>query len=591
MTGYPAFLKYFMWKEQVHFMLSCKAATESLFEKIDSQLLATTFLIGFQVNGKGGGQSICFEPEKMEFLRADLDHIDKLVTYHDSEDPQPKINNEESGQQELVIKSKKSKIYREALIKALDGFSLFKDKIHFVAEGVERDGYKVFLVLQLKRSVYLKYQYLRYVDPDEDNHKHLSFIDALVDVYLEDRVFRLYLPNAGPDPGPNRTSDELLRAAATNFLYSVAFVGRSGSLHAIPPACEILSLFKYESKENAGHLIICRIGHPALDFTLKLASDFPITEHRKIRKLLELTNDEIGVVTNGKMVLGLGKRRESYDTSKEDFFDILFKGLHCYDVMHSGQPLLLMRNGCPEQIRRLIDFDNFSKGSKEIFKNISDDRIGILYSLSLAATQSKKGCILVFINDAREEAKRLEKQGIPIIPKKLDNETVKVLATIDGALLIDLNGYAHATGVILDGIAGFEGDASRGSRYNSALTYHQSRGSSNPTLIVVVSEDGMVDIIPKFIPKIWRSEIEQFIKTLESLNSLASFNDGTFYNTMGLLKKREFYLTNADCDKINKLKLSLQEMDKQTKKHSWMTFDDFKPNPKMNSTYYNEEKN
>ena len=56
-------------------------------------------------------------------------------------------------------------------------------------------------------------------------------------------------------------------------------------------------------------------------------------------------------------------------------------------------------------------------------------------------------------------------------------------------LLIDLDGTVHAKGVILDGLAGSYGDASRGSRYNAALTYEQHRGGNQPTMIVVISAE------------------------------------------------------------------------------------------------------
>ena len=47
--------------------------------------------------------------------------------------------------------------------------------------------------------------------------------------------------------------------------------------------------------------------------------------------------------------------------------------------------------------------------------------------------------------------------------------------------------------MILDGRASGRGDSARGARYNSALRYVES--SDHPCLAVVVSEDGLVDVI------------------------------------------------------------------------------------------------
>ena len=66
------------------------------------------------------------------------------------------------------------------------------------------------------------------------------------------------------------------------------------------------------------------------------------------------------------------------------------------------------------------------------------------------------------------------------------------LAAVDGAILMDPRGFCHAFAVILDGIASATGDPSRGARYNSSIRYRDSR--EGPTAIVIVSEDGGVDI-------------------------------------------------------------------------------------------------
>jgi hypothetical protein len=585
MPGYPNTLKYFMWKWQVHFMISCKVATESIFNKVDDQLQPTSFLIGFKIDKSLQTPEICFEPEKMAFLQKDLIELGNLATQYNESDPQNKMFFTGGMQGEMDDRRYRAN-FRKALKDCLDVSDSFNDKIHFVSHEVKRDGFKVFVILQLKKSIYLNYKYLSFIDPEEIIEKHLSLIEAIVYTYLEDMSYRLYIPEAGKDDGPKRSSDEILRASATNFLFTIGFVGSRGGFLNIPPACEALSLQKYEGKENVGHLIVCRKEHPALEISLELDSPFPINDYRKIRKLLELTSVEIGVVTDGSIVFGLGHRLSTYNSVNEDFFDIHFRGLHCYDVVHVDQPVLLMRHGNTVQVRQLIDKTNFFEIGKRIFPGVTEDQLKNLHWLSIAATQSGKGCMLVFAGDASSEAKRLANQCISIKPNKLDIEMVGVLTSIDGALLIDLDGFAHAKGVILDGVVGLEGDASRGSRYNSGLTYYEYRSLAKPTMIIIVSEDGMVDVIPKLMPQIRHSEIIQFIKTLESLNSPETFNDTAFYNTMDLLDRRSFYLTADECKRINKLRISLKDLDDHSGKTMWRVFDDFQPNPRMNSSYY-----
>jgi DNA integrity scanning protein DisA with diadenylate cyclase activity len=76
------------------------------------------------------------------------------------------------------------------------------------------------------------------------------------------------------------------------------------------------------------------------------------------------------------------------------------------------------------------------------------------------------------------------------------------LVAIDGAVLIDPSGQCHGIGAILDGQAAESWDASRGSRYNSALRYVSTRQrEGHRCLAVVISEDGMINLLPQLDPK------------------------------------------------------------------------------------------
>jgi DNA integrity scanning protein DisA with diadenylate cyclase activity len=70
---------------------------------------------------------------------------------------------------------------------------------------------------------------------------------------------------------------------------------------------------------------------------------------------------------------------------------------------------------------------------------------------------------------------------------------LRLVTNIDGAVLIDPRGTCFAIGAILDGLATERGDSSRGSRYNSALRYVET--ARYPTLAIVVSEDGYIDLL------------------------------------------------------------------------------------------------
>lgn len=75
-----------------------------------------------------------------------------------------------------------------------------------------------------------------------------------------------------------------------------------------------------------------------------------------------------------------------------------------------------------------------------------------------------------------------------------DEEQILAVSGIDGALFIDYHGKCLAIGLIVDGKAVETGNVGRGARYNSIVNYMKL----HPGCVgIVVSEDGMIDVIQK----------------------------------------------------------------------------------------------
>jgi DNA integrity scanning protein DisA with diadenylate cyclase activity len=77
----------------------------------------------------------------------------------------------------------------------------------------------------------------------------------------------------------------------------------------------------------------------------------------------------------------------------------------------------------------------------------------------------------------------------------LSEEVLQQLTRIDGAVLVGPEATCYAIGVILDGLATDRGDRARGARFNSAVRYVDCR--DEPVVIVVKSEDGMIEVITR----------------------------------------------------------------------------------------------
>lgn len=580
---------YYMWSWQVHFLISAKVSAESLFKEVDRNLEPVVFLIGFNTQSNNRPE-ICYEPEDFDYLAKDIAKVEAISEMLDAQDPDRSMFYTGPGMNDEMVGRRVRKNFKLAIEQLLDKSDSFSDKIHFVADSVNRGGYDVFIILQLNRTVYQSHVFLHKIDSEERLKKYLSFIQAAKHIYLEDQSARLYFPNAGRDHGPERESGELLRLAAKRFLYTIGLIGRSDALYKFQPACEAVSLTPYERSENQGQLIVARQGHSDIEMTMEIETPFPITEYRKLRKELQLSNDVTAVITDAQKVYGLGRKKDTYEPVNEDIFHVYFRSKHCYDVVHHNQILLRIRHGSPDHSGEYIKKQPFASDAKRVFPKITYDQINNLYHLSKAMATQDSGSMLVFLPDAADEARRLRNQCIGIKPVKLDASLLINLCSIDGAVIIDLDGFAYAKGAILDGIVGFAGDASRGSRYNSALTYHEHRGWEKPTMIVVISEDGMVDVIPTLMPQIMHSEITRMISVLEDLNMPEKFSRTAFYKIMTLLQNRQFYLTAAECQHINRLKTELEALDHSSGGYTyWIKHEDFIPNRLMNERYYLEE--
>lgn len=80
---------------------------------------------------------------------------------------------------------------------------------------------------------------------------------------------------------------------------------------------------------------------------------------------------------------------------------------------------------------------------------------------------------------------------------KLDNNMLRGVTSIDGAILSDLSGKCLAIGTILDGTFVGPGNVGRGARYNSVRNYVNWYKTRHPDVVcfaVIISEDGMINV-------------------------------------------------------------------------------------------------
>lgn len=304
-----------------------------------------------------------------------------------------------------------------------------------------------------------------------------------------------------------------------------------------------ISALTYENASPFGSILFMNkdviAQQTIIRFTVKftLEDRIRLEDAKRIRKLLELTNvdKDLYLISDEKEIYGLGE--VNWNVQKGALaLRLDFTGLSKYNLVLvrtetesiSGGELLVederkfYRSDLSLIETNLVSvtFKNPRLGeegySSEKFTNLlkntfwenQEDHAQIMHKMQRLdqivrkAREQKQGTMVVITEPltAKHEMKQLSKQSTLIEPGIINTEYIKFLTAIDGAIFFDSDGNCHAIGVILDGIAKEDiGDASRGARYNSAHRYlHKLKeDEQKKCVIVIISEDGMVDLIPE----------------------------------------------------------------------------------------------
>jgi len=302
---------------------------------------------------------------------------------------------------------------------------------------------------------------------------------------------------AAPRPATIRAAPgELLRAAGEELMRAVS--DRDGGdplgTHSLFQACDMVSRLRYEQAETVGLLAFLPVGASRTDVfdgIVRLVEPVVLEDRASVRKLVQVSSRKLVLVSDGAVISGLGRLRDTAFVEQLDFV-VRFVGHHAWELWHGETALMRVRFGVPGLPLRRLRREEFTSALASALPGTPAAEPQ-LWDLVEAAMGQGHGTTLVISTEAADEARRLGTHGIPFHPFNPTQEQVDRLTAIDGAVVLDPAGRCHAMGIILDGIAGTGGTRARGARFNSAVRY--AAGHLGRCLILVVSEDGMVDLV------------------------------------------------------------------------------------------------
>lgn len=244
-----------------------------------------------------------------------------------------------------------------------------------------------------------------------------------------------------------------------------------------------ISLVPYNEGTNDGYLALSPDRYPSL---IRLDEPVPLDNVRGIRKMLQLTSPALSALSNGRVLYGFGG-------PTSDLLLVRFQWPGRWCLIKGGKTIVRTRLqaalGGPDSFNE----DLFRTALQQVFGGLPAANTNHLWNLMVSATRQQGGTNVLISANAAAEASRLGAQCTKFEPFELTSSIMEQVTSIDGTVVIDPDGKCFAAGAILDGASSRRGDRSRGGRYNSAIMYVDS--SPLPSLILVVSKDGMIDLV------------------------------------------------------------------------------------------------
>ena len=588
-----------MWPYQDMYGIDVQVSAESTLKGLDEELAPKTFLVGILQEERADRYPACVEPESENWIESEafnsIAEIDAQESASISEKyPKALLLQSHPLAQQRQDDALYRRSIRDRILNIIDNHPAKPEGRSFFASIPEFvEGYLVSAVLSVSTDVLNSRHRLTSgeveVNPVRKMSVSRSLIDAAIDEVLEQAAVGLLMP----DPGlrtRGREAEETVRSAGRRLVRDTAYRVNPKDLvgfYRFYDACDKISALKYEQAEGQGRLLLAPRDQEGIRTRIGFKGSVSLGDHRRVRKLLELTSKEGALHTDSYRVFGLiDGNVPSID--EENVFEVVFLGHHHWELRHAGELLMGVRFGQP-YLPKLIGYETkLRQDLPRLFAGIQNDSIELLVSLTRQAERERHGTLMVISAQAASESDRLKNQATPVEPCVLTPELLGHLTGIDGAVLVDTNGYCHAIGVILDGQASAHGNPGRGARFNSAIRYVESaRDRGISTLAVVVSEDGGVDVMPDPPPMIKRSLISDAVVEMEHISQSPQIPRRRYNDLFDWLRLHRFYLLPDDCERLNSV---VQEIERRLREEHplaiWSIPETFKPDPRMQPSFY-----
>jgi hypothetical protein len=576
-----------MWGFQHHFRINVELTTTAVLASLGRKTDVEVYLVGFRVDE--GRHPICIEPEDGYIVPSQLQDVRARGEVLYQKHPDGQMLYSATHLHERIHNKLRDACRAEALKEALERHYPTGGVSFFVSQSAQVNAYEVHVAIGVPTNLLANTPTLTMRKKDR-----IPITSSLVSSAIDEVLTEATKALRGPEPGSastiERTAAEIMRTAAWRFVRSMVVLAGEEMLTPLYEALNEVSTMRYEQRIGVGHMLLACRDTTGIKRKFTLSRPVGLDQHRAVRKLLELSSDKrLALLTDGQDIYGLGSLTDDYDPVSESVFSVTILGQGNWEISHCEQSLLHVQYGRPKLPHPRLDREHFIDIATRIFNDAETCDAATLWDLAQAAANAEHGTMLVISADAAGEARRLGAQAIVIDATPVMSDDLAPLTSIDGAVLLDPKGMMHAIGVILDGVATDTGDPSRGARYNSAVRY--LAGSESATMIILVSEDGMINVLPDLRRRISRRELHDLIDQLRGEAEKAeakNFNPEKFNHFYQRLEDLKFYLSSEQCDAINELRQRVDDRPQDVYAIRIIR-SDLQSDPHLNDSYFLDE--
>ena len=532
-----------MWAYQHTFRRSLEYEIQETLSQIGLQIhdKAKVLLLGLATDDDLRHQT-CIEPEDSPLVVDDLRSIEKRadeIVEADLESRAFHTNHRyhEQRRRGLFLRSR-----AHAIAETIQESGKFEGLSFFASNSAPLAGYDVHTCVGIPNEALQSVP--RFNNPKKDDYhgRHIeeSFVEAIINTCLGQADRALYLPCPGEGIGILGDRIDIVRTSANRFVDGVTFAIAPRPTDLFRLANDFSSL-TYERSGAKGHLVVTDPDNLANKLKVTIQNPVGLREARSVRKMLELTDETNALLTDGRAVYGLGECISAPDVAR-----ITIEGHAKWSLSVNDTKLIKVAYEHATLPKPILDRELFRDVAHRKIDSVKVERIWDIFQCAL---DNDHGTTIVVSEDPVSEIERLGQEAMAIKPEYLDHKDVARLGRIDGAIVLGPDGRCYAFGVILDGLATSSGDRARGARFNSSVRYQKT--SAIGTLVIVISDDGTVDLIPNLMPRVSRQEVEDAVRLFCEYSAVEG-NDGEEWERRNRrVEGFRFYLNEEQCDRVN----------------------------------------